>query len=262
MNALDVLADLEAEQAALDEVLVTVSTDAWSRPTASARWSVGDQIGHLAYFDRTAALAITDPDSFTAGAQELLRQIAGADIDGMENATLATFRSMQPNELLAAWRDARSELATAGRTLTDDRRVIWYGPSMGAKSFLTARLMECWAHGQDVVDALDKSRPATDRLLHIAQLGFITRGWSYKNRGLEVPEADVRVKLTSPSGETWTFGPEDASEYVEGSAEEFCLVVTQRRNVLATSLVTSPIGLDWMQRAQVFAGPPTDAPAA
>ena len=58
---------------------------------------------------------------------------------------------------------------------------------MGAKSFLTARLMEVWAHGQDIVDTVGARRAPTDRLRHIAQLGFITRGWTYINRGLDVP---------------------------------------------------------------------------
>ena len=262
MDVHDVLADLEAEQAALDAVMASVQDDAWQMQTASVRWSVADQLGHLAYFDRTAAQAIVDPDGFTAGAQALMGQIAGGDLDAMDVATLTAFRAMTPAELLTQWRAARGELSAAGQTLTNDRRVIWYGPSMGSKSFLTARLMECWAHGQDIVDAVDATRPASDRLLHIAQLGFITRGWSYKNRGLEMPDVDVRVELTSPTGALWTFGPDDASEFVRGSAEDFCLVVTQRRSVHATELTTSPVGLDWMERAQVFAGPPTDPPAA
>ena len=46
---------------------------------------------------------------------------------------------------------------------------------MGAKSFLTARLMEAWAHGQDICDTVGVEREPTDRLRHIAQLGYIPR---------------------------------------------------------------------------------------
>ena len=101
---------------------------------------------------------------------------------------------------------------------------------MGSKSFLTARLMETWAHGQDIVDTVAATRPATDRLRHIANLGFITRGWTYANRGIDVRSTPVRVELTAPSGELWAFRPDDADESVVCPAEDFCLVTTQRRH--------------------------------
>jgi uncharacterized protein (TIGR03084 family) len=169
---------------------------------------------------------------------------------------------MSPEELLAAWRAGRDELGAAGSTLENDSRVAWYGPSMGAKSFLTARLMEVWAHGQDIVDAVGAQRAATDRLRHIAQLGFITRGWTYMNRGLEVPSTPVRAVLTLPSGEVLTFGPDDAADSIVGPALDFCLVTTQRRHVDDTELVvTGSSARDWMEKAQLFAGPASDGPA-
>ena len=155
----------------------------------------------------------------------------------------------------------RETLAAAAATLGNDTRIAWYGPSMGAKSFLTARLMEAWAHGQDVVDTVGASREPTDRLRHIAQLGFITRTWTYVNRGLEVPSTPVRVELDAPSGERWSFGPEDAEESIVGPALDFCLVTTQRRHVDDTALVvTGASARDWMEKAQLFAGPPSDGP--
>jgi uncharacterized protein (TIGR03084 family) len=132
---------------------------------------------------------------------------------------------------------------------------------MSAKSFLTARLMETWAHGQDVVDAVGAARAPTDRLRHIAQLGVITRRWSYANRGLAVREEEVRVELAGPSGTTWTWGQDDAAASIVGAAEDFCLVVTQRRHVDDTMLVVrGDAARDWMLKAQAFAGPPTDGP--
>ena len=169
---------------------------------------------------------------------------------------------MEADELLEAWRVNRTVLDAAASTLAEDARVVWYGPSMGAKSFLTARLMEVWAHGQDVVDAIGAEREATDRLQHIAQLGFITRGWTYANRGIDVPSTPVSVVLTAPSGELWAFGPDDADESITGPAEDFCLVTTQRRHVDDTALVvTGGSARDWMLKAQLFAGPPSDGPA-
>ena len=163
-----------------------------------------------------------------------------------------------------AWRAGREELAAAARDLEDGVRVPWYGPDMSGRSFLTARLMECWAHGQDVVDVLGAEREPTDRLRHIAHLGVITRGWSYANRGDEAPAGDVLVTLRAPSGDTWTWGGDDPDDpaSVSGDAEDFCLVVTQRRHVDDTNLdVSGDRAADWLRVAQAFAGPATDGPA-
>ena len=263
----DVLADLIAEQQALDDVVAPLPPERWALPTPSPRWTIADQIAHLTYFDGTAALAIADEDAFDDSMGALVGAMTSDDPTVADDATIGDLRRLPPSELLARWRSNREALASAAATLADDARVAWYGPSMGAKSFLTARLMEAWAHGQDVVDALAEAgthveRPATDRLRHIAQLGFITRGWTYVNRGLDVPTAPVRVELTSPSGDTWTFGPDDAPDSVVGPALDFCLVTTQRRHVDDTDLVvTGEAARDWMEKAQLFAGPPTDGPS-
>ena len=94
-------------------------------------------------------------------------------------------------------------------------------------------------------------------------MGVITRGWSYLNRGEEPPGTEVRVELTTPTGTLRTWGSEDAADRVRGPLGDFCLVVTQRRHVDDTELEV--VGADargWMQRAQAFAGPPTDGPVA
>ena len=138
-------------------------------------------------------------------------------------------------------------------------RIPWFGPSMSALSFATARLMETWAHGQDVAITLGRPIEPTDRLRHVCHIGITTRGWSYVNRGLTVPEGDVRVELVAPSGAVWTWGPEAATAAVNGTAYDFAMVTTQRCAIGDTALVCrGEMALDWMQRAQAFAGPPTD----
>ena len=250
----ELAADLHAEQESLDAIVARLTDEQWGLPTPSPGWSVADQIGHLTYFDGAAATAIADPEAFRASVNQLM---AADDRD-----TLTLHRHLSSPELLAAWRANRIRLADVATSLGDDARVAWYGPSMGAKSFLTARLMECWAHGQDVADALGVERAATDRLRHVARLGVLTRGWSYVNRGLEPPAGDVRVELTGPSGALWRFGAHDALGVVTGPALDFCLVVTQRRHPDDTALrVTGDLARDWLERAQAFAGPPTDGPA-
>ena len=255
-DAREVATDLRAEQDALEEVVTHLSEEQWRIATPSPGWSVADQIGHLTYFDGTAATALTDPEEFKASVERLIAAGKGTD-------AMTLHRDLRPVELLEAWRENRTRLRAAAATLDDGMRVPWYGPSMSAKSFLTARLMECWAHGQDVVDAVGATRPATDRVRHIAQLGFITRGWTYANRGLEAPATEVRLELEAPSGEALRYGPEHAADVVTGPALDFCLVVTQRRHVDDTALVVrGDAARDWLERAQAFAGPPSDGPRA
>lgn len=249
--------DLRAEQSALDSVLAPLGKSSWHLATPSPGWDVADQIGHLAYFDRAAATAITDPERFTSELEDL---VAAALSVGLDDYTLAPMRELAPHELLSRWREHRAALDAAAATLGSGDRVPWYGPSMSATSFLTARLMEVWAHGCDILDALGVEHTATNRLVHIAQLGFITRAWSYRVRGEPVPETSVRLELTSPSGALWTWGEPDADDVVRGPAEDFCLVVTQRRHLDDTSLASGALGRHWLVRAQAFAGAPTNGP--
>jgi uncharacterized protein (TIGR03084 family) len=121
----------------------------------------------------------------------------------------------------------------------------------------TARIMETWAHGQDVADALGVRRTPTARLRHVAHIGVRTRDFAYMIRGLPVPSEQFRVELLGPAGELWTWGPDDAAQRVTGPALEFCLLVTQRVHREDTALVA--VGEDanmWLTIAQAFAGPP------
>lgn len=249
--------DLIDEQHSLEDVVRDLSHEQWRRATASPGWCVADQIGHLTYFDAAGVRAITQPDDFVHDVAALVAASATTTVD---EYTLREVRALDEAQLLDSWRHHRTALADAARSLRDTTRVAWYGPPMSAKSFLSARLMEVWAHGTDIVDALDALRPASDRLRHVAQLGFNTRQWSYAVRGETAPARDVALELSSPTGELWRWGVPDARDVVRGSAEEFCLVVTQRRHLDDTSLVVSDLGRHWLVRAQAFAGGPSNGP--
>ncbi|MGC1418621.1 MAG: TIGR03084 family metal-binding protein [Acidimicrobiales bacterium] len=251
--------DLEEEQRSLELMIEDLSDEQWRLPTASAGWDVADQVAHLAYFDASAALAILDPERFHAGLTALYEGVVAIGIDEF---TLGPLRALAHDELLNAWRQNRDGLLSAAAALKQDDRIAWYGPAMSAASFLTSRLMETWAHGVDVAEALGVSRESSDRLSDVAQLGFMTRPWSYQVRGEDVPAGRVRLELVSPSGDLWTWGDDDANDVVRGRAEEFCLVVTQRRHLDDTSLVTGELGRHWLIRAQAFAGGPSNGPQA
>ncbi len=247
----EVIDDLAAEQAALGNVLGVLAAAAWDTPTHAPGWSVRDQVSHLAYFDEAATRAITDHEAFLAEVRALT---APSDL---EARYVPRGRGMTPGEVFDWWRAASRGLIAAARGVKPRARVPWYGPEMSASSFITARLMETWSHGLDVVDVVGGDRPDTDRLRHVAFLGVRTRPYSYMVRGLQLPATGVRVELTSPSGQTWALGDADAEDVVRGSATDFCRVVTQRRHIADTGLeVHGPAAEEWMAIAQAFAGPP------
>jgi uncharacterized protein (TIGR03084 family) len=249
MSAMEqICRDLAAEHADLDRIVAGLDAPTWDQPTPAAGWSVRDQISHLGYFDRTAVLAVADPDAFERSVEALLA--------GGVDASVEPGRGMGPDELLEWWRAGRRDLLAALEPLDPSTRVPWYGPPMGARSFATARLMETWAHGQDVVDAVGAERAPTDRLRHVAHIGVRARPFSYAVRGLEPPNTPVAVVLAGPSGERWAWD-EGAEESITGSALEFCLVVTQRRHPADTGLeARGDAAAEWLRLAQAFAGPP------
>ena len=252
-DALDeIVNDLEAEQAALGKVLDGLSGADWDTQTPAEGWSVRDQVSHLAYFDEAATRAMQDRDAFKAELQELMKNTGN-----LEAVTLERGRGGTAGELLDWWRSASSSLIAAARGVDPAGRVPWYGPDMSPASFITARLMETWAHGLDVVDAVGADRPDTDRLRHVAFIGVRARPYSYSVRGMEAPDATIRVELTSPSGETWVLGDPEATDVVRGTATDFCRVATQRRHVADTNLeVRGEAAKEWIGIAQAFAGPP------
>jgi uncharacterized protein (TIGR03084 family) len=241
--------DLAAEHAALDAIVAPLDDAAWDTPTPAPGWTIRDQIGHLWFFDGTAVLAATDAEAFKRSTEAIL--------SGEPDAILAQPRAMTPPELLAEWRQGRARMLEVFRSLDPSARVPWYGPPMAARSFATARLMETWAHGQDVADTLGVQRPPTARLKHVAHIGVRARPFAYATNGRQVPEGEVFVDLVAPGGEHWTWNDPASPDRVSGDALEFCLVVTQRRHPADTKLVIEgPLASEWMGIAQAFAGPP------
>jgi uncharacterized protein (TIGR03084 family) len=255
----NLLDDLEAEHLDLLRIVKPLAADApeWDVLTPAEGWAVRDEISHLAYFDAAAHLAITEPQKFALMAEAFMAQ----EGDPMEGH-LTRGRSMNGDELVDWWETSHRGMAEAFAVADPKMRVPWFGPPMGAASFVTARLMETWAHGQDIVDALGAKRAPTDRLRHVAHIGVRARPFSYMNRGQEAPPGRIDVVLVGPSGEEWTWQIGEAADgepvsTVTGPAEDFCLLVTQRRNIVDTSLVaTGDLAQEWLSIAQAFAGPP------
>ena len=245
------IADLESEQDSLDQVVADRDEAMWQLATASPGWTIADQISHLQFFDERAALAMNDPDAFGVDRQHLISS-APRDL------SVELGRQVSAGELLDTWRQSRRALIEAAKKVDPTVRVPWYGPSMAVKSFLTARLMECWAHGHDVAEAVGVQRSPSARLKHVAHIGVGARAFSLMINQLPEDSRSIRVELTAPGDELWTWGDETSDQRVLGDAVDFCLVVTQRRALSDSQLtVAGDSATTWMRIAQAFAGAPT-----
>ncbi len=242
-------ADLADETDSLRGLLDVGAAGFWDRPTPAAGWAIRDQVSHLTYFDQQALIALTEPDRF--------RRESAALTERFVDEQAARDRARPSGELLAGFDKARAELLAAYEGRTARERIPWYGPDMSLASSITARLMETWAHGEDVADALGVERAPTRRLRHVAHLGVSTRAFAYAVHGREQPAAPIRIELAGPDGDLWAWGPDDAPDSVRGPALDFCLAVAQRRHLDDLALrIAGPAAREWMAIAQIFAGAP------
>ena len=243
-------ADLAAESAVTRALVAGLDEAGWRTPTPASGWDIADQISHLAYFDEVTVQSAVDPGQFKA-------ELAAAEADGGINpdTIAARFRDRTGAQLLAWFDTARAQLMDTFSRLDPATRLPWFGPAMSAASSLTARIMETWAHTQDIADALGVSREPTPRLRHVAHIGVGARAFSYAVRGKTPPPDPIRVELIGPDGALWTWGPPEAENRVTGPALDFCLLVTQRRHRDDLALdIEGPAAAEWMAIAQAFAG--------
>ncbi|MFF9350949.1 TIGR03084 family metal-binding protein [Streptomyces sp. NPDC014734] len=252
-DAAAVIDDLREESGELDELVRGLRDEQWAAPTPAPGWTVAHQIAHLIWTDEVALLAATDPEGF--GPE--VRKALDAPDTFVDVAARAIVDETPPQALLARWRAGRERMQEVLRSAPAGTRIPWYGPPMSVPSMATARLMETWAHGQDIADALGVTRAPTARLRHVARIGTRARDYAYTVRGLPVPEEEFRVELHVPDGGSIAYGPQDAAQRVTGPLLDFCLLVTRRahRDDLAVR-ATGPDADRWLDIAQAFAGPP------
>jgi uncharacterized protein (TIGR03084 family) len=237
--------DLYAERRVVEAALAPLTNEAWDVASAATGWTLRDCVAHLAETDDNAAREI-------GGGRTVVAANARASDAGQRRA-----RSLSPAEVLGWYRDANHRLVAALRRHKGDDRLPWLGRPMSARSFVSARLMERWSHGLDILEAAGVVPLDSERLRHVAHLGYLTRDFAYRNRGLTPPATQLYVELTSPGGETWTWGPPDAPDRIYGPAGDFCRVVTQRIHPADTSLrAEGAAAIEFLSLAQAFAGPP------
>ncbi|WP_029429807.1 TIGR03084 family metal-binding protein [Blastococcus sp. URHD0036] len=246
--------DLADEYRALDAVLAGLADDDWSRPTRAVGWDVRDTLGHLCWTDEAARLAVADPGRFAA------EHLGSRPAEGPAPRSVELGRSLPPAELLRRWRAAGAGFLDAVAGADPAVRVPWFALPMGLASMLTARLMETWAHGVDIRDALGLPVEPSARLRHVCDLGHRARGYAFAVHGVDDPGDPVRLTVHAPDGTDWTWGPDDAADRITGSALDVALVFTQRRHPARSDVEAhGEVAATWLGIAQAFAGPATVA---
>ena len=250
--------DFRAESRALHGLVAGTAPIRYKEPTQFKDWGIHDVLQHLHFWNRMAYLQLADEDDLVHHLKSMAT--AGKSMRAYENEALGGIDGFT---LVAEWEKQFEETADLFSVADPKARLKWAGPDMSARSSITARLMETWAHGQEVYDHLGVVRKNEDRIGNIVTLGINTFGWTYATRKEKPPGEMPYVVLMAPSGTQWTHGNPSEIERIEGRAEEFCQVVTQTRNIADTKLrVTGAVATDWMSKAQCFAGPPSAPPAA
>lgn len=252
--------DFRDESDQLHALIEPLSDGQMATATAFKGWTINNVIAHLHTWNHGADLSLSDPEKFREFFERLVahRDAGGLVIDFEK----AFCEGAEGRDLVRMWRDYYGPMSERFAQADPSARVPWAGPSMSVRSSVSARLMETWAHGQEVFDVLGVVRRNADRIRNIVILGVNTYGWTFHVRGETPPEPMPHLRLTAPSGEIWEYGDPSSAELIEGLAEEFCQVVTQVRNIADTSLkVTGPNATEWMAKAQCFAGAPNDPPA-
>jgi uncharacterized protein (TIGR03084 family) len=248
----DVYADLKTEGEVLDKLIAGLDAAQWDTPTPAPGWTIKHQIAHLSSTARLAQISASDPEMFakvTAGAEK--------DFDGAVDALLKPYLELSPADLLARWRTERGDATKALSVLPPAQMVPWVARQIPASALACAGLMELFAHGQDIHDALGAPREYTDRIGHLVWFGTRNRDFGYLVRGLTPPEAEFRYEITGPSGIVWEFGPADAENRITGPGVDFCMLVTRRRNRADLAIQATGAEADkWLDIAQSYRGSP------
>lgn len=249
--------DFLAECEELDAFVARYGEADFARRTDFYGWTVRDEVMHLYFVDILMLTSIEREADFLAWVKEIRAyQATGRELSDYMRER---YRDLTRDTLMDAWRETYRRFARVFDERDPKTRMKWFGPDMSLMSAASARQMEVFAHGQDLYDLFGVTRVPTDRVRNICELGVRTLGWTFKNRELE-PPAPVEVVLTAPSGAIWRWN-EGGAESVTGPAVDFALVVTQRRHVDDTDLMTRGEGARrWMELAQCFAGAPSDGP--
>ena len=256
--------DFKVESEAVAAVLSGLSDADYNIPTQFKSWTIYDILAHLHLWNMAADWTLNEPAKFAKLMGDVIQVFQGGKThQDLQRGWCHEQGFDTGPKLYTAWRDGFKTVSDKFAVADPDKRVKWGGPDMSTRSCIIARQMETWAHAQAIFDVLGQDRRDGDQLKNVTHIGVITYSWSFKVNGLEPILPKPYIRLTSPSGTIWEWNDPQADNKLEGSATEFCQVVTQCRNIRDTSLkMTGDAPNKWMSIAQCFAGGAETPPPA
>ena len=241
------------ESYAVYKLLSSLSDSDYEEKTQFKGWNFNNVIGHLHVWNYAADLSLQDGDDWKNFANSALEMLGKGSTMNQFEETIT--KGIKGRELLDTWKSYYEKMTERFAAADPKKRVKWMGPDMSARSSISARHMETWAHAQELYDTLGVDRINEDRIKNIVIIGNNTFKYCFTINKRELPEETPRLELTAPSGEVWEFNNPTNENKISGRAEEFCQVVTQVRNIEDVNLnVSGDIAYDWMSIAQCFAG--------
>ncbi len=245
---MDIFDDLEGELAQLEAMLESLSREQWLSPSDAVGWSVADVVLHLAQTEESIPLSASIPAE--AGWSD-----DRTKVDDMVEHWVQRERA-EPSTIFERWKVAHRRAVATLRAADADRKLRWAAAPLKPATLATTRIAEHWAHALDIAVPLSLDFPDTDRLRHIAWLGYNTLPYAFQQAG--IGPQPVFVELTSPSttgrATTWTFGESSATTRICGTASEFCRIGARRLAPQDSHVIaTGPLATQTLQLLRNYA---------
>lgn len=232
----DLLDSLAAQHAELAGLLAGLDAAGWATPTPRCPgWTVRETVLHLAQTDELAEASLRG--SFEEVLETLSAGVEGAtSVDDGVARMVEAERAATVDKVQRRWSQGAERLRQQFEATDPSRRVRWVAGELSARTLAATRIAECWIHTGDIAHGLGVELAPGDQLRHIARLAWRTLRYAFGQAGREL-DGPVAFELRGPSGEAWTFAPEEPpATVITGDALELCLVAGRRAAAADTGL--------------------------
>lgn len=252
------LNDLIAEQSLVDTLVAELTEAEWLKPLPTVQnWNIKDAVIHIAFYDYAAYKLMN-------GEAENVRTLSQAEAGNDQFFRATKFHHFTGEEALWWWREQRTQMMNAFFHKDSKERIPWApGLPMSAKSLVSARLMELWAHSVDIYAALALEPVVKERITSTLFLSWQARPNAYRINNLEMPDTPIYLELVLPSGKVWTQGDPKAENLIKGRALDWAMVAIRRKNWIDTDLeIIGDAARQFAMIVQTYAGVADQAPPA
>jgi len=192
----EMIALISTEASDLQDFLASLDTEAWSRPSACAGWTIGDVLAHLTQgasaWCATITRAVAGDANPPPGEQMLRPGERGSEVTAQR--AIAFRQGMEETELLNAFADGyqRLQAVLLGLQPGDwDKPCYHRRGILPTRDYVGLRLQELTIHGWDIRSAFNKAATLSERPLQ-ALLGVAQ--WWLSNTFRPVPHLAVPMR--------------------------------------------------------------------